>query len=361
MTLRGRRLDRADGTYRVTGLPAAAPGYSVCFDASDARGGSSSTGYLGQCYQGVPWDPSDGDGVPSGATPVPVTAGRLTPAVDAALIAAGGITGTVTAAAGGAGLSNVRVGVFGTSPYADWLATTGPDGTYRVTGLDLLADGYVICFDASDARGGSSGGGYFSQCYRGVPWDPSLNDGYPPDDGTPVPVTAGRLTPAVDAALDAAGGITGTVTAAPGGTRLSHVSVQVFNACGDPAGQAFTGADGTYRVTGLPSAAPGYSVCFDASDVTGGNSRHSYANQCYQGVPGTCPTAENRRPGRYAGAGHGREADPRGRRRTECRGRDLRHRHRPAGTRLSNVRVEVFTGSGDYVGRPPPGRTGPIR
>ena len=95
----------------MTGLPAAAPGYSVCFDASDARGGSSSTGYLGQCYRGVPWDPSDGDGVPSGATPVPVTAGRLTPAVDAALIAAGGITGTVTAAAGGAGLSNVRVGV----------------------------------------------------------------------------------------------------------------------------------------------------------------------------------------------------------------------------------------------------------
>ena len=281
----GSVTTRADGTYRVTGLPAATPGYRVCFDASDARGGSSSTGYLGQCYRGVPWDPSDGDGVPSGATPVPVTAGRLTPAVDAALIAAGGITGTVTAVAGGAGLGNVRVGVFGTSPYADWLATTGPDGTYRVTGLDLLADGYVICFDATDARGGSSSGGYFSQCYRGVPWDPSLNDGYPPDDGTPVPVTAGRLTPAVDAALIAAGGITGTVTAAPGGTRLSHVSVQVFNAGGDLAGQAFTGADGTYRVTGLSAAAPGYSVCFDASDVTGGNSRHGYADQCYRGVP----------------------------------------------------------------------------
>ena len=353
----GQAFTGADGTYRVTGLPAAAPGYSVCFDASDARGGSSSTGYLGQCYRGVPWDPSDGDGVPSGATPVPVTAGRLTPAVDAALIAAGGITGTVTAAAGGAGLSNVRVGVFGTSPYADWLATTGPDGTYRVTGLDLLADGYVICFDASDARGGSSGGGYFSQCYRGVPWDPSLNDGYPPDDGTPVPVTAGRLTPAVDAALDAAGGITGTVTAAPGGTRLSHVSVQVFNAGGDPAGQAFTGADGTYRVTGLPSAAPGYSVCFDASDVTGGNSRHSYANQCYRGVPwdlsdggepasGATPvpvTAGRLTPAvdaalNVAGAISG----------TVTAG----------GTRLSNVRVEVFKGSGDYVGSATTGADG---
>ena len=40
----------------MTGLPAATPGYRVCFDASDATDGSSRTGYLSQCYRGVPWD-----------------------------------------------------------------------------------------------------------------------------------------------------------------------------------------------------------------------------------------------------------------------------------------------------------------
>jgi hypothetical protein len=55
---------------------------------------------------------------------------RAAATVNTALNATGGITGSVTAAAGGAGLSKVRVGVFGTSPYADWLATTGPDGTW---------------------------------------------------------------------------------------------------------------------------------------------------------------------------------------------------------------------------------------
>jgi hypothetical protein len=57
-----------DGTYTVTGLPAAAPGYTVCFEASNATGGNSSHGYAGQCCRNVP-----------------VTAGALTPGADAAL------------------------------------------------------------------------------------------------------------------------------------------------------------------------------------------------------------------------------------------------------------------------------------
>jgi hypothetical protein len=133
----------------------------------------------------------------------------MAPAVDAA--GEGGISGTVTAAAGGARLSGVDVEVWNGSgndgKYAG-SATTGADGTYQVTGLDPLVPGYIVCFDGSDATGGSSSAGYLGQCYRNVPWD----EGYPAPGATPVPVAAGRLTPAVDATLNAAGkgGISGT-------------------------------------------------------------------------------------------------------------------------------------------------------
>ena len=141
----------------------------------------------------------------------------VAPAVDAA--GEGGISGTVTAAAGGARLSGVDVEVWnGSGDHSEYVgsATTGADGTYRVTGLAPLAPGYVVCFDGSDATGGSSSAGYLGQCYRNVPWavgDPALG-------ATPVPVMAGRLTPAVDATLNAAGkgGVSGT---GADGTRRS--------------------------------------------------------------------------------------------------------------------------------------------
>jgi hypothetical protein len=128
---------------------------------------------------------------------VPVTNGRLTPAVNAALGAAGGISGTVTAAAGGTRLGGVNVEVYTSSGDFAGSAATGTDGTYQVTGLTPAAPGYLVCFDASYAAGGNSRTGYRSQCFRSLPW----NLGAPAAGATAVPVTAGRLTPAVNAAL----------------------------------------------------------------------------------------------------------------------------------------------------------------
>jgi len=141
------------------------------------------------------------------------------PALGAAPAAAGaadegGISGTVTAAAGGARLSGVNVEVFASLDSEgdiDGSAVTGADGSYTVTGLDPADNDYTVCFDASQAVGGSSRSGYLSQCYRDVPWTLGSD---PPPDATPVPVTAGRLTPWVDAALCAASGTSGSVTAA---------------------------------------------------------------------------------------------------------------------------------------------------
>jgi Carboxypeptidase regulatory-like domain len=350
----GSAVTGADGTYRVTRLAPAAPGYRVCFDASDVAGGSSITGYLSQCYRNVPW--AGGSPAP-GAAPVPVTAGRLTPAVDAALGAAGGVSGTVTAAAGGARLSGVRVEVYTSSGDYEGSAATGPDGTYEVTGLAPVAPGYRVCFDASYAAGGSSSAGYFSQCYRDVPWA----GGYSPAPGAaPVPVTGGRLT-TVDAALNAAGGISGTVTAAAGGARLSGVDVEVFASSGDAAGSADTGADGTYEVTGLAPAAPGYRVCFDARFAAGGSSSAGYLSQCYRNVPwaggspapGAAPvpvTAGRLTPAVDAAlntAGKG--------------GISGTVTAAAGGARLSDVRVQVFTGSGGDAGSAVTGADGTYR
>jgi hypothetical protein len=96
-----------------------------------------------------------------------------------------------------------------------------------------------------------------------------------------VPLRIRRVAPVAGAT----GGISGTVTAAAGGARLSDVTVEVDTSSGHYAGLAFTGADGTYEVTGLDPAAPGYRVCFDASDVTGGSSYLGYLSQCYRNVP----------------------------------------------------------------------------
>jgi hypothetical protein len=275
----GSDTTEVDGTYQVTGLAPAAAGYRVCFDARGVTGGSSSTGYRSQCYRGVPWW-NYGEPAP-GAMTVPVSAGRLTPAVDAALKTAGGISGTVTAAAGGAKLSNVNVEVLTSGDIQE--ATTGADGTYEVTGLDPAAPGYSVCIDSSAAIGGSSPLGYASQCYRNVPWAAA---GPEPAPGAKlVRVTAGRLTPAVDAALGPAGGISGTVTADPGGARLSNVEVDVYGDAPDPEWSATTGPDGTYEVTGLNPAATGFGVCFEATDMTGGRPGTLYFGQCYRGVP----------------------------------------------------------------------------
>ena len=126
------------------------------------------------------------------------SAGALTRGADAALEAAGGISGTVTAAADGKMLGNVTVKVFSGSRHSVGSARTARDGTYTVTGLSAAVPGYTVCFEASDATGGSSSHGYVSQCYRNVPWDGRTR----PTGATSVPVTAGALTLGADAALD---------------------------------------------------------------------------------------------------------------------------------------------------------------
>jgi IPT/TIG domain/Carboxypeptidase regulatory-like domain len=252
----------ANGSYTVTGLPAATD-YEVCFTATGATGGSSDpTGYIAQCYNNQPTS--------STATPVTVTLGATTTGINAALAGGGAVSGTVTDAGGAHhGLANVTA-VVTTSTFvrAVGSATTAANGSYTVTGLPSATD-YKVCFDGSAATGGSSDPtGYVDQCYT----------------PTPVTVTVGATTTGINAALAGGGAMSGTVTDA-GGTHHGLAPVRVTARIAGANEYAWTGADGTWSMTGLSAGT--YYVCFEASWwATGGSSDViGYADQCYNNTP----------------------------------------------------------------------------
>ena len=186
----------SDGTYDLGGLPTGT--YRVGF--RDSSGAMAFEYY-------------DNATAVDAATDVPVTAGSTTPDIDAALVNAGHIAGTVTAEAGGAQLAGVWVSVYAPSG-AGWAeiggTETGADGTYDVSGL--ASGSYRIGFsDYSDT--------YVSEYYE---------DAASVGTATDVPVIAGSTTPDIDAALSTPGHIAGTVTAEVGGAPLGDVFVSIY-------------------------------------------------------------------------------------------------------------------------------------
>jgi uncharacterized protein YodC (DUF2158 family) len=162
----------ADGTYKITGL--AAGTYDVEFSNGCGNPGS----YLEQWYKG--------QSAPGSANPVTVTAGTITPGINAAMVAGGTITGKVTAASGGAALSGICVQA---SPTGGGTGIggrpTAADGTYQITGL--ATGTYDLFFSAC-----GNPGSYLTQWYKGQSSQASAN---------PVTVTAGTTTPDISAAL----------------------------------------------------------------------------------------------------------------------------------------------------------------
>ena len=268
----------SNGTYSVIGL--ATGTYDVCFSMSSysqPTGGSSTTGYLDQCYKNVVWN---GDASPSGATAVQVTAGSTTSNINAALAAAGAISGTVDDA-GSHTLDGVGVDVYSASGTLVGDTTTGSNGTYSVIGLTTGT--YDVCFSTSsygEPTGGSSTTGYLDQCYNNITW----NGNSSPSGATAVQVTAGSSKNGVNAALAAAGAVAGTVDDASS-HPLDGVGVEVYSTSGTAVGSATTGSNGTYAVIGLVTGT--YDVCFSVSvyePPTGGSSTTGYGSQCYNDV-----------------------------------------------------------------------------
>lgn len=242
----------ADGTYTLRGIPAGT-NYQVCGDPSHVTG-ASETGYVRSC------GPSSTD----------VAVGETTDAGNLALSSAAGVSGTVTAAIGGAPLSGVHVVVAqpGLPGIDERTATTRADGTYSIVGVPPLPAGqsYVIAFYGGAADGGQSMTGYLS----------------PPAEG--LSVAPGVFT-TVDETLQSAGAITGTVTALDGGAPLNRVAVELYDSSGSSIGNVWTDANGFYAYPALlPTSSGGYTVCFDPRNVVGGSSPTGYVGNCYKNV-----------------------------------------------------------------------------
>jgi hypothetical protein len=214
----------SNGSYTVGALAAGS------YDVEFAPNGCGSGDWVSQW-----WNDQASE---NNATAVTVTVGNDTGAVNAALQPGGSISGTVTAAQGGALLGNVCINVFqaGTNNFVTG-DNTQSNGTYTISGL--APGGYDVEF----APNGCGSGDWISQWW---------NDQASENNATAVTVTVGNDTGAVNAALQPGGSISGTVTAAGGGP-LGTLCLGLFPAGGGPAIGGVTNSDGSYSFTGLPA------------------------------------------------------------------------------------------------------------
>lgn len=179
----------------------------------------------------------------------------------------GSISGTVTAAGGGT-LSGICVAASDPgNPFAPVSTTSsGPDGTYTLTGL--AGGDYYVFF----SNGCGNPGTYAAQWYDNQPDVIAANT---------VSVTAGSTTGAINAVMEFPGSIAGTVTA-QGGGRLGGICVWAALQPphpGPPTGHATTATNGTYTMGNLPAG--NYDVWF--SQGCGNND--NYATQWYDNQP----------------------------------------------------------------------------
>jgi hypothetical protein len=174
------------------------------------------------------------DGSPS----VAVALGTVMSGTNFTLQAGGIISGTVTDAGTGAGLSGVTVCPFRSGANFANCWSTGPDGTYTTAGL---ADGsYVVQFS------GDFGGllDYVTQYYNNESTFGSANL---------VTITGASSPTGINAALVQGGAISGTITDATTGNPINDECVHVFQSTGFGNATFCSDSSGHYVVKGLPT------------------------------------------------------------------------------------------------------------
>jgi hypothetical protein len=229
----------ADGTYTLTGVPTG--GVHVEFFATGFCPGGTASNFVTQWYNNQVSVLS--------ADLVNVSSGGTTPNINAALLASGSISGTVTAAAGGAPLSGICVAdyapyVQGVAPQLITSTATAADGTYTLDGA--LTGSNDVKFYSSGFCPGGTASNFAMQWYS--------NQGAQMNADV-VTVASATTTPNIDAVLVAGGTMTGKVTAKTGGAALNGMCVAAFSTDDDPLVVASIGTspDGTYSLDGIPA------------------------------------------------------------------------------------------------------------
>ena len=213
-------LTGADGTFTIGSLPSGS--YKVQFNCANDQS------WVGQWYQGQP--------SASSASPVPVNDGQDTPNVNAQLVAAASISGTVSGTSGPAG--NVCVNL--TRPNGNGWDTIGgaltaPDGSYTLGGLSS-GEVRVQFLDCNNT------GHYVEQWWNGKP---DL------DTADSIVLNDGEHRGAVDATLQAGGLISGHVRG-PSSVDLPNICVNAVVNDRSAAGTQ-TDSNGDYTLDHVPT------------------------------------------------------------------------------------------------------------
>ncbi|MRR12080.1 carboxypeptidase regulatory-like domain-containing protein, partial [bacterium] len=189
-----------------------------------------SSAFLGEWFDDVVggvWD----------ATDVTVSAGATT-SVDASLTPGAHIKGTVTALNGGAPLEGIGITAWrNTGDGWDWVRNDSTNylGKYDLVGLP--AGEYLLEF--AD----------YSDVYQDEYFDSASNT----DEATTIQVAAGEVVTGIDAALDNAGAIQGTITDAVTGRPIEGARVTLYYGNGPWEWYSvYSEWGGTYRFPGLP-------------------------------------------------------------------------------------------------------------
>ena len=224
-------VSAADGTYAIVGLSAGSFRVEFTPGSGEIEAGISGPGnYLTQYWKGKTSIAQ--------ADLVAVATGATAAGVDAAMEPGGIVSGTVTDATSDEPVEDVEVCVHrsGGVGFLSRCAATGFDGRYAIAGLP--GGGYKVSFGPS-----SSDLDHASQWYSGQQTGAAADS---------VTVSQGSATTGIDAELAQAGRISGSVSAAGGGTLagLSVCAIPVDPETGtsrcDP-----TGSGGNYTIGGL--------------------------------------------------------------------------------------------------------------
>ena len=188
----------------------------------------------------------------------------------------GSISGTVTAAAGGAGLSGICVGAYarGVDPPQLLVDTaTAGNGAYTLT--NVPTGSVDVRFNASGLCPGGVAANLVMQWYNHQRTEATAN---------PVAVSSGATTAGINAAMAAGGSVTGHVTKLVDGTDLSGICVAALVPGVDEELVASTStlADGTYVLSGVPAG--DVHVEFFSSGFCPGGVASNYVTQWYNGA-----------------------------------------------------------------------------
>jgi hypothetical protein len=240
------------GVFVATGLPAGS--YYARTSASTVQN------YIDELYQERPCFPSCD--MASG-TAINVTVGGVAGGIAFTLAPGSTMTGTVTAAANGAPLAGISVGVYSASGTFVSSANTNAAGVFAVT---RLAAG------SFRARTELNGQNYQTSLFHGL-----ACVGCDVTSGTPIAIAAGGTTNGVDFSLSPGGTMTGTVISSASGTPIGAIAIQVFAPNGAFVTRVHTTGAGAFIVTGLSTGS-----YFVRTVVADGQ---NYVNELYNNLP----------------------------------------------------------------------------